>query len=166
MPDAEPVKRFKLSQRIEMFFRPRFLALIISILLMLCGILATVLGAKKIINAILIFAGVHEGKPGVYLIESIDTFLFSLVIFILAGGIFKLFVGDENTFKDSIVFSKITNFMDLKILLWETLLLTMTVWCSLGFFLKPEKLSYELLILPVSIVLLAVALKLVKGNNH
>jgi len=166
MPDTEPVKRFKLSQKIESFFRPRFLALIISMLLMLCGILATVLGAKKIINAILIFAGFHEGKPGVDLIESIDTFLFSLVIFILAGGIFKLFVGDENTFKDSIVFSKITNFMDLKILLWETLLLTMTVWCSLGFFLKPEKLSYELLILPVSIVLLAVALKLIKGNNH
>lgn len=166
MPDTKPVKRFKLIQKSESFFRPRFLALIISFLLMISGIVATCLGTKKIVYAVLTFAGFHEGKPGVYLIESIDTFLFSLVIFILAGGIFKLFVGDKNTLSDSTVFSKINNFMDLKILLWETLLLTMTVWCSLGFFLKPDKLSYELLILPVSILLLALALKFIKGNKQ
>jgi hypothetical protein len=80
----------------------------------------------------------------------------------LSGGIFKLFVGDENTLKKSIVFANIKNFKDLKVLLWETLLLTLTVWCALGFFLKPASLSYELLIFPVTIVLLALALKLMK----
>ncbi len=166
MSDNSSTRQLKVLKKLEIFFRPRFLALIVSMLLMVSGILAIVIGAKKLVSAVLIIAGFHEGKPGVYLIESVDTFLFSLVILILAGGIFKLFVGDKKTLEDNIVFSKINNFMDLKILLWETLLLTMTVWCSLGFFLKPNRLSYELLILPVSIVLLAIALKLIKGNNH
>ena len=130
------------------------------------ALLAIILGARKLIEAILIISGYHEGRPGVYIIESVDAFLFALVIFILAGGIFKLFVGNENTLKDNIVFSRIHSFLDLKVLLWETLLLTLTVWCSLDFFLKPEELSFELLILPASIVLLALALKLMKRNNH
>jgi len=39
------------------------------------------------------------------------------------------------------------------------------VWCALGFFLNKD-LRYEQLILPVSIVLLALALKLMKGKKH
>ncbi len=166
MPDNSPLKPSKFTDKLERFFKIKYLALIVSILLMLSGLLAIIVGTKKIVEAILIIAGFHEGIPGIHVIESVDTFLFALVIFILAGGIFKLFVGDEHTLKDSIVFSKIHSFMDLKVLLWETLLLTLTVWCSLDFFLRPEELSFELLILPVSIVLLALALKLIKGNNH
>lgn len=55
--------------------------------------------------------------------------------------------------------------MDLKVLLWETLLLTLTVWFSLNFFAHPENSTYEHLILPVSILLLALALKLVKPES-
>ena len=159
-------KRIKLAQKIEGFFRTKYMALIVSILLMLSGVLTLIVGVKHIAEAVFIIAGYQEGKPGVYIIESVDTFLFALVIFILAGGIFKLFVGNENTLKESMVFSRINNFMDLKVLLWETLLLTLTVWCALGFFLQVETLTYDLLIFPVAIVLLALALKLMKGNNQ
>ncbi len=166
MSENHPVKRSKFADKIEVFFTTKYVALIVSTLLMVSGLLAVILGARKMIEAILIISGYHEGRPGVYIIESVDAFLFALVIFILAGGIFKLFVGNENTLKDNIVFSRIHSFLDLKVLLWETLLLTLTVWCSLDFFLKPEELSFELLILPASIVLLALALKLMKRNNH
>jgi uncharacterized membrane protein YqhA len=166
MPNNTPEKRVKLAQKIERFFTTKYLALLVSILLLLSGILTLIIGVKHIAEAILILANQQEGKAGVYIIESVDTFLFALVIFILAGGIFKLFVGNENTLKESMVFSRIQNFMDLKILLWETLLLTLTVWCSLGFFLQSEELSYDHLIFPVAIVLLALALKLMRGNNH
>lgn len=108
--------------------------------------------------------GPHEGimQPVIHIIEVVDTFLFSLVFLVLGGGIFKLFVGNEHTFKESIVFSKIKIFMNLKVLFWETLLLTLTVWCALGFFAHPGDVLYEQLILPVTIVLLAFALKLIK----
>lgn len=166
MPNNTPEKQVKLADRLEKLFTIKYLALIVSFLLMVCGILAIISGGKKLVESIFIMIGLHEGKPGIHLIESVDTLLFALVILILSGGIFKLFVGNENTLKNNIVFSDIKNFKDLKVLLWETLLLTLTVWCSLDFFLNPEHLSYELLIFPVTIVLLALALKLMRGNHH
>lgn len=83
---------------------------------MLNGILAIALGVKHLWETILFLVGSHDNGVGSSIISSIDTFLFALVILILAGGIFKLFVGDENTFNESAVFSKINNFKDLKVL--------------------------------------------------
>ena len=98
------------------------------------------------------------------MIEAVDTYLFAMVILILGGGIYKLFVGNQNTFSKSTVLSKINTFAELKVLLWETLLLTLTVWCALDFFLtEPEDLHIEMLILPASVLILAAALRLVRG---
>jgi len=154
-----------LSSKLERIFKVKYLALIVSILLMISGILAIALGAIRLVESILQMVGVHEGKPGINLIESVDTLLFALVILVLSGGIFKLFIGNESTFKESAIFSKLNSFMDLKVLLWETLLLTLTVWCVLSFFIDPEDQNYEQLILPVSIVLLALALKFIKDEK-
>ena len=151
--------------RFETLFTLKYFALIISLMIMLSGFIAVVVGTMRLFKSMIQLSGLHEGdsKPGVHLIEAVDTYLFSLVILVLGGGIFKLFVGNEDTFKGSVVFSKINTFMDLKVLLWETLLLTLTVWCALGFFAHPKDLKYEQLILPVTIVLLALALKLIRG---
>lgn len=154
-----------MSSKLERFFKVKYLALLVSILLMISGILAIAIGAIRLVESFLQLLGVHEGKPGIHLIESVDTLLFALVILVLAGGIYKLFVGNQDTFKESVIFSKLNSFMDLKVLLWETLLLTLTVWCVLSFFLDPEDLKYELLILPSSILLLALALKLIKEEK-
>lgn len=152
------------NYKLESFFKLKYFALIISFLIILSGLTAIVIGSIRLFTGLInLFKG--GGHPGVHIIEAVDTLLFSLVILVLGGGIFKLFVGNEDTFKDSIVFSKIQTFMDLKILLWETLLLTLTVWCSLGFFAHPDAINYEQLILPTSIVLLAIALKLMKGTK-
>ena len=151
--------------KFETVFTLKYFALIISLMIMLSGFVAVVVGSMRLFKSIMELIGLQEDdhRPGVHLIEAVDTYLFSLVILVLGGGIFKLFVGNENTFKGSAVFSKIKTFMDLKVLLWETLLLTLTVWCALGFFSHPEDLRYEQLILPVTIVLLALALKLIRG---
>ncbi len=157
-----PKKSF--LSKFETVFTLKYFALIISLMIMLSGFIAIVVGSMRLFEGIMQIIGLHEGdnKPGIHLIEAVDTYLFSLVILVLGGGIFKLFVGNENTFKGSVVFSKIKTFMDLKVLLWETLLLTLTVWCALGFFAHPKDLQYEQLILPVTIVLLALALKLIR----
>ena len=84
---------------------------------------------------------------------------------ILAAGIFKLFVGNRETFSNSLVLKGINSFKELKVLLWETLLLTLTVWSALGFIIETEKLRYEQLILPASILLLALSLYIVKGKS-
>jgi hypothetical protein len=158
-----PKKSF--LSKFETVFTLKYFALVISLMIMLSGFIAIVFGSMRLLEGIMQIIGLQEGddKPGIHIIEAVDTYLFSLVILVLGGGIFKLFVGNEYTFKGSVVFSKIKTFMDLKVLLWETLLLTLTVWCALGFFAHPRDLQYEQLILPVTIVLLALALKLMKG---
>lgn len=163
MSDITTKKSF--LSKFESVFTLKYFALIISLMIMLSGFVAIVVGTVFLFKSILELTGLYEGdgQPGILLIEAVDTYLFSLVILVLGGGIFKLFVGDENTFKGSVVFSKIKTFMDLKVLLWETLLLTLTVWCALGFFAHPTDLQFEQLILPITIVLLALALKLMRG---
>jgi hypothetical protein len=162
MPNITPKKHF--LSKFETLFTLKYFALIISLMILLSGFIAVVVGSMFLFKSVLGLFGLYEGtsQPGIYLIEAVDTYLFSLVILVLGGGIFKLFVGDEDTFKGSAVFSKIKTFMDLKVLLWETLLLTLTVWCALGFFAHPGEFQYEQLILPVTIVLLALVLKLIR----
>ncbi|MFH6767200.1 YqhA family protein [Gaetbulibacter aquiaggeris] len=164
MIDESPKQ--KIASKLEKMFQVRYLALIVSFFLMLNGILAIALGVKHLWETVLILFGNHDKGAGSSIITSIDTFLFALVILILAGGIFKLFVGNQNTFKESAVFSKLNNFKDLKVLLWETILLTLTVWCALGFFIDSDKLLYEQLILPFTILLLALALNFIKKGEH
>ena len=165
MPSISNKKSF--ISKFESVFKFRYFALIISLLIMFTGLLAIVIGSIRLfksIGGLLGFDSEYE-RPGIHLIEAVDIYLFSLVILVLGGGIFKLFVGNEETFKESAVFSKLKTFMDLKVLLWETLLLTLTVWCTLSFFGHADGLSYEQLILPISILLLAIALKLIKSEN-
>jgi uncharacterized membrane protein YqhA len=162
MANLTPENNF--SSKLERIFKVKYLALIVAILLMMCGILAIALGVIRFVESIIILVS-HAGKPGLHLIESVDTLLFALVILVLAGGIFKLFVGNEHTFKESAIFSKLNSFRDLKVLLWETLLLTLTVLCVLSFFFDPENQNYEQLILPASIVLLALGLKFLKDDK-
>ncbi len=150
---------------IEKILNLKFVGLVVSLLLWLAGIAAVGFAGYELFMSILILIGYQEGAPGASIIQSIDTFLFALVIFILAAGIYKLFSGNENTFQNTLVFAEIKTFTDLKSLLWKTILLTLTVWSALGFLTNPEQSAYEELILPVSIVLLAIAYKLVKSTK-
>lgn len=150
---------------LEKLFSLKYAALLIAILFMITGLAGIALGLVSAYHAFLIFIGQGEGRVGVHLIEAIDKLLFALVIMILAAGIFKLFVGNKETFGNSLVLKGINSFKELKILLWETLLLTLTVWSALGFIIETEKLHYEQLILPASILLLAISLYIVKRKD-
>ena len=137
----------------------------IAILFTMIGLGGIGLGLVSIYHAFLILIGQESGRVGIHLIESIDKLLFALVIMILAAGIYKLFAGNKETFRNSLVLRSINSFKELKVLLWETLLLTLTVWSSLGFLTQTENFRLEQLILPGSILLLAIALYIVKGKN-
>ncbi len=150
---------------IEKLFSLKYVALLIASLLMITGLTGICLGVLSGFHAFMVLIGGLEGRVGLYLIESIDQLLFSLVVMILAAGIYKLFVGNEDTFSNSLVLKNIGNFKELKILLWETMLLTMTIWAALGFFMDDE-VTYEQLILPASILLLALSLYIVRGKER
>jgi hypothetical protein len=150
---------------LEKLFSLKFAAMLIAILFMMIGLGGIGLGLVSVYHAFLVLIGRESGRVGVHLIESIDKLLFSLVIMILSAGIYKLFTGNKATYSNSLVLKGINSFKELKILLWETLLLTLTVWSSLGFLTQTENFRLEQLILPGSILLLAIALYIVKGKN-
>ena len=150
---------------LEKLFSLKYVALVIAITFMITGLARIFLGLLSTYHVFLALIGLGEGRVGLHLSESIDKLLFSLVVMILAAGIFKLFVGNKETFGNSLVLKGINSFKELKLLLWETLLLTLTVWSALGFIIETEKLRYEQLILPGSILLLALALYIVKGKS-
>jgi hypothetical protein len=110
---------------------------------MLSGFIAIVVGTVFLFKSNLELNGINEGDgpPGILLIEAVDTYLFSFVILVLGGGIFKLFVGDENTFKGSVVFSKIKTFMDLKVLLREGLIVNTKGLVCFRFFCASKRFT-------------------------
>jgi uncharacterized membrane protein YqhA len=153
----------RLTRFVEKLFDMKYLGLFVSILFLIGGVFAIFLGVRRIYFAFnQLF--LENGNPGHYIIKAVDTLLFALVILILSGGIYKLFVGDTETFRNNVVLSKLNNFKDLKVLLWETLLLTLTVWAALSYF-HDEELQWVQLILPLSILILALALRVLKGGN-
>lgn len=150
---------------LDKVFNMQHIGFLVSLILFISGIFAIALGIKNLFRSFR-HVFIHQtGKPGVHLIETVDTLLFALVILILSGGIYKLFVGNETTFKKSPVFSRLNSFKDLKVLLWETILLTLTVWTSLSFFLD-EVFTWEQLILPACVLMLALALRILKDGGH
>lgn len=152
-----------LNRFVDGLFNMKILAWLVSLLLLLAGVLAILIGVKKIYLSFVMFIAENE-RPGIYLIEGVDTLLFAIVILILSGGIYKLFIGNADTFKNNTILSKLNSFKDLKILLWETLMLTLTVWAALSYF-HDDELEIEQLVLPASILMLAFALRLLKGGD-
>lgn len=142
----------------------KYLIVLISALLFLCGFIGLVISVLKILKAITQFFEI-DGHPGLYMVLAIDTILLSTVLFILAGGLYKLFSSNPNTFNNIPMFSNLT-FKSLKIMFWETLLLALTVHCTLTFyFIQENEIGYEKLIFPVTILLLALSLKFITKNN-
>jgi uncharacterized membrane protein YqhA len=95
-------------------FCMKYLAFIVALVLLFIGVLVIALGLSIVGKAFVEFFEHENGYPGAHLIEAVDTLLFSLVILLLSGGIYKLFVGDSNTFKHISVLSKLKTFKDQK----------------------------------------------------
>jgi len=148
--------------------RFRYLAVVAVLFFILNGIALLALGAYKSFHAYqVMLAGMpwEPGKgPGIYIVESIDTFLVALVLFVLAVGLGELFLvsDDEKNALPIPSWMKVKSFLELKLLLWEAGL-TVLVVAFLGHAAsQAEELHWEVLILPASILMLAVSLFIMK----
>lgn len=102
-----------------------------------------------------------------YLIKSLDTFLIALVLFIFAFGIFRLFISDRLSDTENTILSwiKIPNISYLKNILAEVIIIILFVKFLEVAIVSLEHLSWEILTLPVSILMLAISLKFL-GLRH
>jgi uncharacterized membrane protein YqhA len=124
-------------------------------------------GVYKSVHAyILIVQGRLEERPGIFIAESLDSFLMALFFLIFAMGISKLFLPDKIVIKEyDLPWLKVGNFSELKFILWEVLLTTLFVFFCTQAIIKGEHLDLSILFLPASILMLAVAYKLLKHGH-
>jgi uncharacterized membrane protein YqhA len=89
------------------------------------------------------------------------------VLFIFAHGVYTLFISDTSSTKNSGVLNWIQtpNIGHLKNVLGEVIVIILFVKFLEVVFVNIDNLRWELLILPISIVLMALGLKILKLNK-
>ena len=159
------------------FYAFRFISWISIIFSLFGSLLLFLVGAMKTLNAFRVFfldyipAGkehLHPADIGItYLIKSLDTFLIALVLFIFAHGVYTLFISDTSSTKNNGVLNWIQtpNIGHLKNVLGEVIVIILFVKFLEVVFVNIDNLRWELLILPISIVLMALGLKILKLNK-
>lgn len=140
----------------------------IAILCSLVGsILLFVVGVQKTFYSIVTFLE-GDSETGIldtatlYVIKSLDAFLIAFVLYIFAYGIYKLFINHKAGEGDEVLgWIKISNINHLKKVLAEVIIVVLFVkFLEVVVITNRESFSWELLFLPISIVLLAYALRL------
>lgn len=145
---------------------------------LLGSLLLFIVGALKIINAfrVVIFNYIPENKAHLhpadiattYLIKSLDTFLIALVLFIFAHGVYTLFISNK-IYDDGngvLKWIRTPNIGHLKNVLAEVIVIILFVKFLEVVFVNIDNLKWEILILPASIVLLALGLKFLSLNKE
>jgi uncharacterized membrane protein YqhA len=146
----------------------RYFAVIVALLAVLHAMAFLVMGTRAAFHAYALVLRGGDGpshRPGVELLHSLDFLLIGLVLIILAFGVAKLFlVTPSSIAKDSLpTWLRIETFTDLKVLLWETILTALLIiglseisTDILGV------LEWSTLVIPGSILLLAISLYFLK----
>ena len=98
-------------------------------------------------------------------IEATDAVLLAIVLFVLATGIYNLFLGELKT-EFSRSWLKIDSIERLKQVLMEVILVLLAVFFLRNVFLQGETFSFEMLVLPAGILMIAAALKLMDWRRH
>ena len=102
--------------------------------------------------------GGEWSNPGVILFEALDRFLIAVLFYIFGVGMIKLFMPERFDEADLPRWLNITGIKELKILLWETVLVTLMVLTVTSVVARPATLTWDALILPAVIAILSVSL--------
>ncbi len=145
----------------------RIIILIICVFTFLNALMFVGISAYRSIHAyILIFKGKVEERPGIHLVESLDGFLLAVVFLIFAIGFSKLFIPDLKILRNiQIPWLDPKNFSDLKQILWEAVLTTLVVLFAISIVQNLDHLTWNLLIIPGAIALIAFGLKMLKSSH-
>jgi len=101
-----------------------FFTLLNTIVILVLGIREAIVGYQALYDS---FNGNHKEGIGLYFLHSLDLFLIALVFLILSLGILKIFVHYKKDHVNLPPWLNIQTFKELKVLLWETILLTLVV---------------------------------------
>jgi len=166
-----------MKQTFNLFRHISWIAILCS---MLASLLLFVMGAVKTYSAFAVFALntqppaslAHLDRADIaisYLIKSLDTFLVALVLFIFAHGVYTLFIAnkdDINAKKIKVLnWIKTPNIGHLKNILAEVIIVILFVKFLELVLINFDSINWDILVLPLSILLLSIGLKFL-GLGH
>ena len=163
----------------------RWIGLIAVISSIVGSLLMFLVGAADTLKAIKIYFG--EAKSGIIggekllgvdvmvnLVAALDSFLFALILFYFAFGIYCLFIRsgsdtetEHNLLKSLPKWLQVNSLGQLKKSLLEVIIVLIAVlFLKDVLYLQAEDLEWTVLIGPISLVAIAIVLKLVKFEEH
>ena len=133
-----------------------------SVFLIIGGTILSVKGYMEFIQNGFIPSETY--KPGIYIMKGLDGFMLAIIFIIFGLGIARLFLFNRISDEEIPSWLRFQDMKGLKVLLWETILVTLVIYC-LQVLLTYKQLSLELLIIPGAILLLALALFFVRWKE-
>ncbi len=145
----------------------RYLYIVVVVFNAINSIAFLAIGVYKSIHgyiAVVESMGHHKewSNPGIHLAEALDSFLISIIFMIFAFGIYKIFLNDNTKESNLPKWLDIKSLSDLKLLLWEGIVITLLVFTLTVIIGDIENLSWNMLILPAIVFLLTVGLVLLR----
>ena len=165
----------KEEPRAHPFEKARYLALIVVVFSLLEALMMFLIGTLKSIKA---FQAFFLGKPVIQdapahldltdqamvsVLQSMDAFLIGLVLLIFAFGVYNLFIAEikpPHTLAGA-QWTQISSLESLKQVLVEVIIVILAVFFLWELLLLEEAATWEVLVVPIGIVLLAAAVRLV-----
>lgn len=143
---------------------PIICSFFIAMIFLAIGVYETVVGVGEILTG-----QIHtDAAPGVKLLEALDIFLIGFLFLIFSIGFSQLFFP-----KPSRIFNvleiitpnwlKVDNFTQLKLILWDTVLTTLVVIFIGDAYRKKGEYNWELLLIPIAILLISLSRFLLKA---
>ena len=110
------------------------------------------------------FKPMENYTSGLYIMKGLDAFMLALIFIIFGLGIARLFLAEDDSEEKIPTWLRFHDMKGLKVLLWETILVTLVIFC-LQSLLTTHTPKLEMLILPGAILLLSVALFFVRWKE-
>ncbi len=155
---------------LNQLLRLRFLYLIAvlftllnSLFFLVAGVLRSLEGYRAYFQ---LWAGRPEGNPALEVLEGLDSFLVALVFLVFSLGMWKIFIRYDIESERLPGWLNIRSFKELKRLLWETILVTLVVFCIGNVVRRLDSLNWDVLILPAVVALLSVGLFFMRGKEE
>lgn len=162
----------------RIFYIFRYLSWIAIISSLMGSLLLFYVGTLKSIDAfkVVLFDYLPEGHEDLhpddiattYIMKALDTFLIALVLFIFAHGVYTLFISNKRSEDNNSVLRWIRtpNIGHLKNVLAEVIVIILFVKFLEVVFVNIDNLQWEVIILPISILLLALGLKFLRLDKE
>ena len=148
--------------------RFRYIFLLVSAFSLISALYFIGAGIAETVHAMnALFTSVGSGKwanPGVTLFEALDRFLIAVLFYIFGVGMIKLFMPEF--FRDAELprWLDIRDIKELKVLLWETVLVTLMVLSVTELVSTKGELTWNSLIMPSIIAILSLSLFLMRSK--